>query len=62
MSSGGLTVSMVRDAVYDEYGSMFVDVADEFDTWITNLIRRADAKGYERGVEEGVQGAHSYGE
>ena len=41
MSSSGLTWEMVRNAVYDEYGSMFIDVADEFD----RLLRQRPTEG-----------------
>ena len=36
----GLTTEMIQAAVYDEYGSMFIDVAKEFDTWMKETIER----------------------
>lgn len=36
----GLTTEMIRNAVYDEYGSMFIDVAKEFEAWMDQQYRR----------------------
>ena len=35
----GLTTEMIQNAVYDEYGSMFIDVAKEFEEWLESEIR-----------------------
>ena len=34
----GLTTEMIQNAVYDEYGSMFIDVAKEFEAWMKETI------------------------
>lgn len=35
-----LTREMILTAVKEEYGSMFVDVEDQFETWEKNSIER----------------------
>lgn len=42
--TSGLTTEMIQDAVYDEYGSRFIDVAKEFEAWMEETILR---KSYE---------------
>ena len=60
MSKSGLTDEMIRNAVYDEYGSMFVDVAQEFRDWLKGQRLGAYENGWDDGHELGWD--EGYGE